>query len=74
MVPKIWSAMDNFFVILEKRSKMTKKIVHCTPYQKNKKNKKKKIFEKMKKTPGDVIILHKCTINDNHVWFMRYQT
>ena len=24
-------------------------------------------FEKMKKTPGDIIILHKCTINDNHM-------
>ena len=23
-------------------------------------------FEKMKKTPGDIIILHMCTINDNH--------
>ena len=22
---------------------------------------------KMKKTPGDIIILHKCTINDNHM-------
>ena len=29
-------------------------------------------FEKMKKnTPGDIIILHKCTINDNHTWFLR---
>ena len=31
-------------------------------------------FEKMKKnTPGDIIILHKCTINDNHTWFLRYE-
>ena len=33
-------------------------------------------FEKMKKTPGDIIILHKCTINDNHViygsWDMKF--
>ena len=30
-------------------------------------------FEKMKKTSGDVIILHKCTRNENHdVWFLRY--
>ena len=30
-------------------------------------------FEKMKKTPGD-IILHMCTINENHdVWFLRYR-
>ena len=24
-------------------------------------------FEKMKKRPGDIIILHKSTINDNHM-------
>ena len=24
-------------------------------------------FEKIKKMPGDVIILHMCTINDNHM-------
>ena len=31
-------------------------------------------FEKMKKTPGDIIILHKHTINYNHdVWFPRYE-
>ena len=24
-------------------------------------------FEKMKKTPGDIIILQICTINDNHM-------
>ena len=33
-------------------------------------------FEKMKKTPGDIIILHKCTINDNHMiygsWDMKF--
>ena len=31
---------------------------------------------KMKKTPGDIIILHKCTINDNHMiygsWDMKF--
>ena len=31
---------------------------------------------KMKKTPGDIIIFHTCTINENHmmygVWFLRY--
>ena len=26
-------------------------------------------FEKMKKTPGDIMILHKCTINDNHMMY-----
>ena len=36
-------------------------------------NPKNQNFEKMKKnkkkTPGDIIILHKCTINDNHMIF-----
>ena len=27
---------------------------------------------KLKKTPGDIINLHICTINDNHIWFLRY--
>ena len=26
-------------------------------------------FEKLKKTPGDIIILHVCTINDNHMMY-----
>ena len=26
-------------------------------------------FEKMKKPPGDVITLHMCTINDNHMMY-----
>ena len=32
-------------------------------------NPKNQNFEKMKKTPGDIIILHKCTINDNHMMY-----
>ena len=34
---------------------------------------KSKVWEHEKKTPGDIIILHKCTINDNHTWFLRYE-
>ena len=38
------------------------------------KNSKIQNFEKMKKSPGDVIILHKCTKNDDHMlycsWYM----
>ena len=26
-------------------------------------------FEKMEKTTGDIIILHMCTINDNHIMY-----
>ena len=30
-------------------------------------------FEKMKKATGDVIILHKCTINNNHMIYGSYE-
>ena len=36
------------------------------PPQKKKKPREPN-FEKMKKPPGDIIILHKCTINDDHI-------
>ena len=32
-------------------------------------NPKNQKFEKMKKTPRDIIILHKCNINDNHMMY-----
>ena len=34
---------------------------------------KSKVWEHEKKTPGYIIILHTCTINDNHTWFLRYE-
>ena len=43
-----------------------------TPYQPKNQN-----FEKMKKTPRDIIILQMCTIIDNHMmygsWDMEYK-
>ena len=30
-------------------------------------NTKNQNFEKIKKNPRDIIILHKCNINDNHL-------
>ena len=32
-------------------------------------NPKNQNFEKLKKTPGDIIILHMCAINDNHMMY-----
>ena len=32
-------------------------------------NSKNQNFEKMKKNPGDIIILQMCTINNNHVMY-----
>ena len=39
------------------------------------KNPKNQNFEKIKKTDGDIIILHLCTTNDDHMMhgFLRYQ-
>ena len=33
-------------------------------------NSKNQTFEKLKKTPGDIIILHMWTINDNHMVYV----
>ena len=56
MVPKIWRLWQTeFFVILDR---------FLPFYLPN--NLKNQNFEKMKKSPGDIIILHMCTINDNH--------
>ena len=32
-------------------------------------NSKNQNFEKMKKRPGDIVILHMCTTNDNHMMY-----
>ena len=62
LVPEIWSTIDKFFVILD----------HFLPsYPTN--NPKNKYFEKMKKkkkkTSRDIIMLQRCTINDNHMLY-----
>ena len=56
MVPETWSATDRIFVILD----------HFLPFSPPN-NPKNKNFENIKKTPGDIIILDMCTINDNHM-------
>ena len=60
MVPEIQSEMDRilFLVILGH-------FLHFNPP----KNPKNQDFEKMKTTPGDIIILHMCTINDHHMMY-----
>ena len=35
-------------------------------------NPKKQNFEKMKKTTGYIIILHRCTINHNHIMYVSW--
>ena len=58
MVPEIWSATDIIFVILD----------FFLPFYNSTDRENQKYFEKMKKAPGD-IILHICTITDNHVMY-----
>ena len=55
----------HFFLILN----------HFLPFHSSN-NHENQNFEKMKKMPVDVIILHMCTINENHnnVCFLRYGT
>ena len=58
MVPEIWSATE-------------RTVCHFGPflsfYPPN--NLKNQNFEKMKKIPRDIIILHTCTINDNYMMY-----
>ena len=56
MVFQIWSATDKMFVILD---------CFLPFYPPN--NPKNQNFEKLKKTPGDIIILHKCNKNHDHM-------
>ena len=66
MVPEIWSVTDRIFC-------------HCGPFFAlllPLTTRKIKIWKKWKKTPGDIIILHMCTTDDNHMmngsWDMEY--
>ena len=55
---RYWGQRTEFFVILE----------YFLPfYPLN--NLKNQTFEKMKKIPGDIVILHKCTVNYNHIMY-----
>ena len=56
MVPEISGATDIVFVILSQFLPF-----YCTNNLQNQN------FEKIKKTPGDIVILHMSTINNNHM-------
>ena len=64
MVLEIWSTKDRIFSLFG----------HFLPYN-HYNNPESQSFEKTKKRPRDIIILHRCTINENHMmneWFLRY--
>ena len=58
MLPNIWNMTDiiflSFWAIIYPLTLLTWKI---------------KVLKKNKKTTGDIIISHKCTINDNHMMY-----
>ena len=58
-----WAQQTGFFVILD----------HFLPFYWSAspplQNTKKQNYEKLKKEPGDIIILHTCTINDSHTMY-----
>ena len=61
MVPDIWKRGRENFV-----SFWTVFCLFTRPLPNNLENKN---FEKLKKIPGGIIILHMCTINDNHMMY-----
>ena len=59
MVPHIWNATDIIFC----HFRLFFALLPPLTTQKNQN------FEKMKTSPGDIIILHRCTINGNHMMY-----
>ena len=57
-VPELWSLIQNFLFVLN----------HFLPFH-HPNNLRIQKFEKMKKSPGDIIILQMCAINDNHMMY-----
>ena len=58
MVSEIWSMMDKIFC----------NIGHLLPFYPTMEQENQN-FKKMKKITGDIIILHMCTINENHMMY-----
>ena len=59
IIPEVWSATNKIFCHFAP-------FLHFYPYRNNL---KMKLLKKMEKTPGDIIILHMCTINANHMMY-----
>ena len=60
MIPEIWSTTEIFFSHFGPFFAL----LNLPPTLNNPKNQN---FEKMRKSPRDIIILHKCTINGNYM-------
>ena len=64
MLPDIWSAKDRIFSNFRPFFALLPHPHTPPPPPHNPENQN---FEKMKKSPGYIIILHTCTINDHHI-------
>ena len=62
-----WQPYDVWFLRYAVRQDFLSFWVIFCPFTPN--NPQNQDFEKMKKTPRDIIILHMCAINDNHVMY-----
>ena len=63
MVPEIWRAKDIIFVILD----------NFLPFY-SPDNPENQNLKKNEKNPGGIIILHICTINENHTRYGAQRT
>ena len=73
-----WQSYDVWFLRYElQQTKYFVILDHFLPFY-HLNNEENQNFEKMKKPSGDIIILNKCTINDNHMmygsWDMKHDT
>ena len=66
MTPEIWSTTDRIFLHFGPFFAL---LHHLLPPPLQPRNPENQNFEKKKKTPGDIIILHNCTINNNHMTY-----
>ena len=57
MLPEIWMGQTEFCVILDHFCPLTPKNQH------------KQNYENIEKTPEDIILLHMCTINEDHMMY-----
>ena len=64
-----WQSCDEWFLRYGARRKKVFVIFDCFLRFYPPKKPENQNFEKMKKSPGDIIILHMCTINDNHMMY-----
>ena len=71
LVPEIWCPTDNFF-------SFWRPFVALPPPPSPTNNPKNQNFENIKNIPGDIVILHMCTVNENHMiygsWDIKHDT